>query len=420
MWKWLACGNAGALPPRPHQGTSSPEPRRTARRAVRQATFLPHFFQKVRGVRGSAPKKTPHARIVWRGGAMLALLGVLALSAGGVRAQPDRPSALTQALDAHVAALSVAIGARPAASAAEARAAQYIAAQLRAWGYAVEFQPFTYTLGEQTYTSRNVIARRAASAPNPDGRTLVIGAHMDSVTAGTGADDNASGVAVMLAAAQALADVPSEYALVFVAFGAEEVGQRGSRHFVDALSEAERAQIVAMFNVDTVGAGDFAYVYAGAHTEHDDFRQPYTAGPDWVRELALARAARLGVPMSTSPPTSWAGTTGTWSDHAPFVEAGVPVAYFERWNWDAGDDPNWGAERAEGGDVLHTARDRYETVDVQKMAEVAQVLIATLETLARGLYVPPTQVRAFEIPNLAHPRLSGFHSLIYNKTMRLL
>ncbi len=328
------------------------------------------------------------------------LVCAFTLGAGhGVHAQPDPPPTLAQTLAAHVYALSVEIGARPAGSVAEQQAAQYIAAQLADWGYAVEQQPFRFTVGDQTYTSRNVIARRAASFPHADGRTLVIGAHMDSVTAGTGADDNASGVAVMLAVAQALADVPTEYALVFVAFGAEEVGQRGSLHFVEALSETERARIVAMFNIDTVGAGDFAYVYAGARTEHHDFRRPYTPGPSWVRDLALEQAAQLGVPLRTSPPTGWDGYTGPWSDHMPFVNAGVPIAYFERWNWDAGDDPNWGVERAEGGDVLHTPRDQYAHVEAQKMAEVAQVLIGTVETLARGLYTPPTSVLAFEISN---------------------
>ena len=317
-------------------------------------------------------------------------VALLWLSAGGVLAQSAPPPTLADVLDAHVYALSVEIGARPAGSDAEERAAQYIAAQLAAWGYAVETQPFTYTQGDQTYTSRNVIARRAPSADVRSRGTLVVGAHMDSVTAGTGADDNASGVAVMLAAAQALADVPSAYTLVFVAFGAEEVGQRGSHHYVNALSANERARLVAMFNVDTVGAGDFPYVYAGALTAYEDFRQPYTPGPTWARDLALQQAARLGVPMRTSPVDGWAGFTGPWSDHMPFVEAGVPIAYFERWNWDANAGDPWGVERAAGGDVLHTARDRYETVDAQKMADVARVLSATVEALANGVYKPAT------------------------------
>ncbi len=335
-------------------------------------------------------------RVVWLA------LGVWMLNASSVAAQPNGPATLAETLSAHVYTLSVTIGARSAAGPAEARAAQYIADRLGAWGYAVTLQPFRYTVGDQTYTSRNVIARRAASLEGGEGGILVIGAHMDSVTAGTGADDNASGVAVMLAAAQALADVPTCYDLVFVAFGAEEVGQRGSRHYVDTLSAAERAQIVAMFNVDTVGAGDFAYVYAGARTEYENFRQPYIPGPTWARDLALQQAARVGVPMRTSPAAGWAGYIGPWSDHVPFVEAGVPVAYFERWNWEASANLNWGVERAIGGDVLHTARDRYETVDAQKMADVARVLISTLEVLARDLYVPPTDVRAFEISNFKH------------------
>ncbi len=351
------------------------------------------------------------------------VVGVLVLLGWGAaqgEAAPPRP--LSETLAAHVYALSVQIGTRPAGSAAEMQAAQYIAAQLRGWGYAVEIQPFTTTRGGQTYTSRNVIARKPASAPAGDGGTLIVGAHMDCVTAGTGADDNASGVAVMLATAEALADVPSAYTLVFVAFGSEEVGELGSQHYVETLDEAERARMVAMFNVDTVGVGDFAYVYAGARTEHEDFRQPYTPGPTWVRDLALQQAEQLDISMRTSPAEGWAGFTGPWSDHQPFVNAGVPVAYFERWNWDAGGDPGWGVERAEGGDVLHTPRDRYETVDAEKMVAVARVLTATLEALARGELTPPTTQRLplFEISNFTCWRLPGFHRTIYNKTMVLL
>ncbi len=334
-----------------------------------------------------------------RGGVALVLLGALVLGAGGVRAQSGCSRTLPQRVEAHMYALSVTIGARPAGSLAEKRAAQYIGEQLARWGYTVTWQPFRYVLEDQVRTSHNVVARRAPSAFAAEAPILVIGAHMDSVSAGTGADDNASGVAAMLAAAEALADVPTAYTVIFVAFGAEEEGLLGSRHFVASLAPAERRRVVAMFNVDTVGAGDFPYVYAGARTTEDDFRRPYTRGPVWARDLALEQAARLGVPMRTSPPTGWAGYTGGWSDHAPFVEAGVPIAYFERWNWEAGADPNWGVERAEGGDVLHTPQDRYATVEAEKVAEVACVLTATVEALMRGLYVPPTGVLSFEISN---------------------
>ena|GEM_PF-6286520 len=48
------------------------------------------------------------------------------------------------------------------------------------------------------------------------------------MTAGAGADDNASGVAVMLEVAERLAHFKIDYDIVFVAFGAEEAGLRGS------------------------------------------------------------------------------------------------------------------------------------------------------------------------------------------------
>ncbi len=326
-------------------------------------------------------------------GMLPALVLIIALAAGTIPTRADAPyRAITAAIEPatiaeHIAALAVDIGARPAGSDAEAQAADYIAGQFEAWGYAVQRQSFEFGPG-LALASQNVIARKPATAPGPDTRVIVAGAHMDSVSAGTGADDNASGVAALLAAAQALAALETRHDIVFVAFGAEEMGLSGSRAFVDALSADQRAAILVMFNVDTVGIGDHAYVYAGAIVAPD-----VVPGPVWARDLALAVAADLGHDLRTSPPRSWDGFTGPWSDHYPFAEHGIAVAYFERWNWDVG-DPTWGAETAAGGDYLHTARDRFANVDPALVEPVAETLAASIALLASGQGHPsPDDVR---------------------------
>jgi acetylornithine deacetylase/succinyl-diaminopimelate desuccinylase-like protein len=290
--------------------------------------------------------------------------------------------ALIEAADVmvHVEALAGEIGAREMGSAAEAQAAAYIADQFEAWGYAVEVQKFR--AGGIVF-SRNVIATRAGTAQ--DGGMVVIGAHMDSVTDGTGAGDNASGVAAMLAAAQALAGFETAHTLVFVAFGAEEGGTpSGAEVFVDSLGDVVE-QVIAMINIDSVGIGTDLNVYAGAveRGENRDGSIRFTGGPVWVRDLALDLAAEMGLPFGTTPPESWNGFTGAWGDHYPFVLAGVPVAYFEAWYWTDAADPWWGQETPEG-DYLHTERDVIANIVPEKVEMTAEVVAATVYAVGNG------------------------------------
>ena len=81
--------------------------------------------------------------------------------------------------------------------------------------------------------SRNVVASRVVSGFN----TIVIGAHMDTVSDVDGANDNASGIGVLLALAQETTKVESiPFTLHFIAFGSEEIGLLGSGNWVNNLS----------------------------------------------------------------------------------------------------------------------------------------------------------------------------------------
>jgi hypothetical protein len=116
-------------------------------------------------------------------------------------------------------------------------------------------------------TLRNVVGFLPAGGSGPRRPTVVVGAHVDHLGRGwpdvhagdegkihPGAEDNASGVAVMLELARLLARdwVPSRD-VVFVAFTAEEWGLRGSRHFVEVAERRPGLDIMAMVNLDSVG-----------------------------------------------------------------------------------------------------------------------------------------------------------------------
>jgi alkaline phosphatase isozyme conversion protein len=322
---------------------------------------------------------------------LLVILLIASLSGSAVfpalaQGIPDFQTLITaDQVIAHVSALSVDIGARVAGTEAEAQAADYIAAAFESWGYAVEIQEFNLSNGgggadAAPRASRNVIATRAG-----DDQMIVVGAHMDSVSVGTGAGDNASGVAAMLGTAEALADVETVHTLVFVAFGAEEIGEVGSHEYVNSLGDRIH-DVIAMINLDSVGVGSQLNVYAGALvTRPQSGGNPpqFEGGPTWVRDTALDLAAEMGLPFSTTPDTSWGGFIGNWSDHYAFVEAGVPVAYFEAYGWQGADNPWLGIETPEG-DVMHTEKDTIDAVVPGKVEMAAELLAATTYVIASG------------------------------------
>jgi aminopeptidase YwaD len=194
----------------------------------------------------------------------------------------------------------------------------------------------------------NVVAELPGSQPSRG--TVVFGAHLDSVPAGPGANDNASGSAVVLQLAHELAQRdPSQRPLTirFVLFGAEELGLYGSRAYVDSLSEADRQTVVAMINLDMVGVGD-AWRFGGTE--------------DLV-QTALGAATDLGVralPLR--------GPLLGSSDHASFLQAGMPAVFLYRV-----EDPNY-----------HTANDRAEFVDADTLGQAGTIALRLLDSLSAG------------------------------------
>jgi len=207
------------------------------------------------------------------------------------------------------------IGPRHATSAAYDEAARWVTGELTALGYVVRRQRVRVPGGDSwgvlvdAGTSTNVIARLPGtdlSRPH-----LVVGAHLDTVPQAPGAEDNASGVGVLLAAAAVAARARTRLPVVLVSFGAEEPRgptdadhHYGSRQYVAAISGAQRRAVRGMVSLDRVGVG--AAVPVGTAVEGDDPAH---------REV-LAAAGRADVRVLTDDNRS--------SDHWQFVQAGLP------------------------------------------------------------------------------------------------
>lgn len=243
----------------------------------------------------------------------------------------------------HLKVLSNEIGGRVAGTEGETRAEEYIYDQFQGLGYDAAIQEFTYIRRGVTYSSANVIAVK----PGKSAEEVIVGAHYDSVSVGRGADDNASGIGVMLEVSEVLKNVKTPYTIRFIAFGAEEVGLQGSRYYVSQMSQEKIDNTVAIINLDSLAVGDEMYVYGGEGKE------------GWVREQALNIAKKQKLNLETNPglneeyPT---GTTGLWSDHAPFVGKGIPYAYFEGTNWELGEMDGY-TQTVKDGEIWHTEKD---------------------------------------------------------------
>lgn len=247
----------------------------------------------------------------------------------------------------YLEALANGIGGRAPGTAAEARAAAYIRETLQSDGYAVEVQQFTFGRRNPASSANVIAVKQGASS-----QEIVVGAHYDAVDksdgGSDGADDNASGVAALLALAHQLRGVETPYTIRLVAFGAEEADDMyGSQFFVANLSVAQRTSIVAMINLDCLAVGDIAYVYGDATT---------------LREWTRAAAAQAGFRLDTRPVSDLHED----SDYYAFQEAGVSFLYFEATNWDLGDrdgftqvDPRYGDE----GAIIETPYDNLAYLD---------------------------------------------------------
>ncbi len=273
----------------------------------------------------------------------------------------------------HIAAISEGIGARWSGTAEEAQTAEYIKTAFAEMGYEPQVLPFRRSgwVDDETeamFDSANVSAVKQGDSQ----QVIVVGAHYDSSDEGLGADDNASGVGILLELAEQLADVPTPYSIHFVAFGAEEAGLLGSQAHMLKLGADEISNTVGMVNLDSVIAGDFTYVYSNE-------------GKPALRDWALAWAEENDFALQTIPNVDLDDEEGYGTaDYDAFDSAGIPFAYFESTNWELGDkdgytqvDPQYG----EDGAIIHTQYDTLEYLDETFPGRVDERLNAIITIL---------------------------------------
>ena len=132
---------------------------------------------------------------------------------------------------------------------------------------------FANTL-RQTLPTYNVIAEKPGAN---DDNVVMAGAHLDSVLAGPGINDNGSGSAAILETAVQLAKLKPENTVRFAWWGAEESGLVGSTNYVNGLSQAEKDRIALYLNFDMIGSPN--YIQMVYDSDESGFEAPVPVPP---------------------------------------------------------------------------------------------------------------------------------------------
>jgi Zn-dependent M28 family amino/carboxypeptidase len=163
-------------------------------------------------------------------------------------------------------------------------------------------------------TTYNVLAETPSGDP---GNVVMAGAHLDSVNAGPGIQDNGSGSAALMEVAEQMAKVKPRNKVRFAWWGAEESGLVGSNYYVDNLSKSEQDDITLYLNFDMIGSPNHVFfVYDGDDSDGVG-AGPGPEGSAQIEKTFEAYYAAVGQPFKG---TDFSGR----SDYGPFIAVGIP------------------------------------------------------------------------------------------------
>jgi Zn-dependent M28 family amino/carboxypeptidase len=252
-------------------------------------------------------------------------------------------------------------------------AARYIREELLKLGFEVNEDPFSW----EGKIFRNVgVEMKGGTSPD---NIFILGAHYDTVPGSPGADDNASGVAVLLEVARALRDFSFDSSVRLVAFCLEEYGFIGSTRYAERANKGGE-RILGMISLEMVG---FTHQKQQYPVYMD--RKFYPPVGDFIGIIGNTRSAALlervhrsfktHVPRLPSeylivPGNGEGMEEATLSDHSPFWDRGLPALMvtdtaFLR-------NPNY-----------HLPTDTMETLDFEFMRKVAIGVLSSIVDLAK-------------------------------------
>jgi len=164
-------------------------------------------------------------------------------------------------------------------------------------------------------TTYNVLAESKGGNSN---NVVMAGAHLDSVNAGPGINDNGSGSAALLEIAKQMRKVNPRNKIRFAWWGAEESNLVGSTYYVNNLIQAEKDKIALYLNFDMVGSPNHVFfIYDG------DDSDGVGAGPGPQGSAAIEKTFERFFTNVANKPFKGTDFSGR-SDYGPFIANGIP------------------------------------------------------------------------------------------------
>jgi hypothetical protein len=230
----------------------------------------------------------------------------------------------------------------------------------------VQADDFNVTNNGVTYNQQNIVATLHGNSTYNG--VVVLAAHYDSRTIdpndasgfAPGANDNASGVAVLLEVARILSSRSWEQTVVFIAFAAEEQGRHGSIHYVNEMG-------LQGIKVDGVIVNDIV----GGRSGIPQSMRLFTPGSDTSQPVQFARyvnyVSGLYMPQFPLALQNVEDRPGRYSDHISFLHASVPAIRL--------------TESVEDSAKQHNGLDTWDEIDFNYLTQVTQINLTLIANM---------------------------------------
>jgi hypothetical protein len=241
-------------------------------------------------------------------------------------------------------------GPRQSGTEACVQAGHYLYDTFQDMGLAVRYHNYT----DNTVSGSNIEATLYGSNST---NIFIICGHYDSVPAGPGADDDGSGVAAVLAAAEIMRNYVFRHTVRFVCFSGEEQGLIGSRHYAeDAYNNND--SIVAVLNADMIG-------FAPSSSDGIKGKIFENTASEWIvtftQDISQIYDEYIGIQLFPQGEI-WG------SDHYYFWQYGYDAVFYHEYN---------------KNDYYHTANDTIEHMNITYATRFSRLILATLAEMAQ-------------------------------------
>jgi len=246
----------------------------------------------------------------------------------------------------------VSFGTRVVGSSECEAAGDYIYNEFESMGLEVRYHNWS----NQWYSDSNIEATLPGTKEASD-EIYIICAHHDTVFDCPGADDDGSGVAAVLSAANIMKDYSFNHTIRFVSFSGEELGLMGSQEYV-AEAYANGDNIIAVLNVDMIG-------FATSSINGSNIRVYENVVSEWLTDFTINASEQYEeyIELNVIP-----SGYSTGSDHASFWEFGYDAIWYQEYEFN---------------DYWHTYLDTIENMNITYAMKCSKLIVATLAELAQ-------------------------------------